>query len=36
MSRLTDPERLAKYEWALREWACSGVIIYTPRADADT
>lgn len=34
MARLTDPERLAKYEAALHEWDCGGVIIYTPRADA--
>jgi hypothetical protein len=34
MARLTDPERLAKYEAALREWACSGFISYTRRADA--
>jgi hypothetical protein len=34
MARLTDPERLAKYEAALREWNWSGAIIYKPRADA--
>jgi hypothetical protein len=34
MARLTDPERLARYEAALREWACSGTIVYKPRADA--
>jgi hypothetical protein len=30
MARLTDKERLAKYEAALRDWACSGVILYKP------
>ena len=34
MARLTDPERLAKYRAALREWNCKGVISYTRRADA--
>lgn len=34
MARLTDPERLAAFQAALLEWKCSGVITYTPRADA--
>ena len=33
MARLTDPERLANYGTALRNWECSGVISYTRRAD---
>jgi hypothetical protein len=32
MARLTDPERLAKYQAALREWKVD--ILYKPRADA--
>ena len=33
MARLTDPERLAKYQAASRDWQCSGVIGFSDRAD---